>query len=250
MQYNEKFRWFLLLMVIAVLAVAPAAGQDTGGLGIYDEQLRVQLDKQEVRKTGFDAGGWFNFAFMHYDDAAAMRRRNLRRYELRGWGSLDLQGGAHKFYVRGLLKYDDWDTGANPISQRGDDFDEEIERAWYQFDLGSLLLGKTGERSPYGLRILAGRDFTTIGTALVLSMPMDQVRINVTLRDWEFMALLGKTIRDSRNIDNSQQVANHQERSFYGFELKYKGFSQHQPFVYYLSNADHTTPITANPMQS
>ncbi len=252
MQHNKRFRWYLIsiALAIAAISVTPAAGQETSGLQIYDEELRVQLDKQEIRKTGFDAGGWFNFAFTYYDDAAARRRRNLRRYELRGWGSLNLQGGTHKFYVRGLLRYDDWDTGNNPTNQRGDDFDEELERAWYQFDLTSLLLAQTGKSSPYGLRFRVGRDFTTIGTALVLSIPLDQVRLDVTLWDWEFMALLGQTIRDTRNIDDSQRVANHQERTFYGFELKYKGFSHHQPFVYYLSNSDHTTPSPLDSVQS
>ncbi|MBN1942418.1 MAG: alginate export family protein [Phycisphaerae bacterium] len=235
-------------LVVLLASAARAQRGDVGGLNVFDEQLRVYLDKQKVRETGVDAGGWFNFAYMHYDDAGAQRTRNLRRYELRGWGSANLQEGAHKFYVRGLLNYDDWDTGNNPIGQRGDDFDEEVERAWYQFDLGKLLLHQTGQRSPYSLDVKAGRDFTTIGTALVLSAPLDQVQFHTRLKQLEFTALLGQTVHDTHNIDYSQRVANHMDRTFYGFELAYN-FSRHRPFVYYLGQSDHTHSVHIDPLQ-
>jgi hypothetical protein len=249
MSVRATTRLLLTGLLVAVFAASASAQRgDVGGLNVFDEQLRVYLDKQKVRESGFDAGGWFNFAYMHYDDAGARRTRNLRRYELRGWGSLNLQEGAHKFYVRGLLKYDDWDTGANPTNNRGDDFDEEVERAWYQFDLGRLLLYQTGEESPYSFDVKVGRDFTTIGTAFVLSLPLDQIRFHARLKQLEFTALLGKTIHDTRNIDYSERVANHMDRVFYGFELAYN-FSQHRPFVYYLAQMDHTEPIHIDPMQ-
>lgn len=239
----------LVGLLIAVLAL-PAMAQrgDVGGLNVFDEQLRVYLDKQKVRETGFDAGGWFNFSYSRYDDAGARRRRNLARYELRGWGSLNLQEGAHKFYVRGLLRYDDWINGSNPLSDRGDDFDKELERVWYQFDLGKLLLHQTGERSPYNFQFKVGRDFTTIGTALTLSMPLDQVQFKARFKQLEFMALLGKTVRDTRNIDYSQRVANHMDRVFYGFELAYN-FNNHRPFAYYLAQSDHTNPVNIDSNQ-
>jgi hypothetical protein len=227
-------------------------GQFTpGGVRIYEEELRVKLDQQRPaeREMGFDAGGWFNFAYMYYTDAAAGRRRNLSQYQLRGWASMNLKE-IHKAYVRGLLNYNYWGVHDNPSrrNKRGD-FDEELERAWYEFDLGQLLRKHNGERPPVDMRVRVGRQFTTIGTSLVLSMPLDAIKFNVGVGDWEFMALLGKTIHKRPNIDDSPLLDNRQKRCMYGFELAYRGFSQHRPFVYYLSQSDHTSPKSIDPTQ-
>ena len=232
-----------VLCVGLLVAWGPAAGEDRGRR-IYDEQLRVELDRQmpEAREFGFDAGGWFNFALFKFDDAGARRWRTLRQYELRGWASLNLQG-VHQFYVRGLTAYDDWNDGDNPTSSRSDDLTEpKIERAWYQLDLGALHRNRTGQAPPVGFKLKVGRQFADIGTAFVLSMPMDMVQIEVTPGDWDIRAFLGKTIRSTHNIDDSEPVAGHQERCLWGVEVAYTGFTHHRPFVYYLNNRDHTTP--------
>ncbi|MCD4825331.1 MAG: alginate export family protein [Phycisphaerae bacterium] len=246
MNSRTTLRWVVLLAVVAALPVAEALAQE--GIRTYDEELRVQLDKERLRASGFDAGGWFSFAYMRYDDSVARRRRDLRRYELRGWANLSLQGGAHQFYVRGLLNYDDWDSGDNPINGRGDDFNEDIERAWYKFDFGKLMQYQTGKPPRSSFSVKVGRDFTTIGTAFVLSMPLDQIQFRANVHDWHFMALLGKTIKDSNNIDGSELVSHKQDRCFYGFELAYRGFSRHRPFAYFLTNIDHTRPSMRDPL--
>ena len=74
-------------------------------------------------------------------------------------------------------------------------------------------------------------------------MPLDMMRFDLTARHWEFMAMLGQTIRDSGNVvDGSPRVAGHQDRCFFGFEFAYTGFDRHRPFVYYLDNQDNTRP--------
>ena len=65
-----RIRCVLILLATTAGAI-PAAGQSLEGIRVYDEQLRVQLDKQKVRESGFDAGGWFNFAYMYYNDIGA-----------------------------------------------------------------------------------------------------------------------------------------------------------------------------------
>ena len=246
----------VLCLLVALLAVglfsAPAAGQDDLGLRIYAEELRTVLDRQEAAMSGFDVGAWFNFVFINYNDPAAGKTRALRQYELRGWASMNLQSGAHKAYFRGLLRYDDWNSGGNPVTeQRGDDFDEIIERAWYELNLARLLdPSSAGSKPRFNLRLRVGRDYTTIGTALVLALPMDQIKFTVDADDWEFMAMLGKTVKESVNIDASDIIAHEQERCFYGFQLAYNGFQDHRPFVYFLSNSDHSTPHHIDPTQS
>jgi hypothetical protein len=216
--------------------------QERNGRDIYQEQLRVSLDQQrpDAREVGFDYGGWFNFALFNYDDAPARRHRMLRQFQLRGWASMNIHN-VHRGYFRALLDWEDWNSGDNPDG-RGDDFFERVERAWYEFDLGRLMQRQSGQLPPVRMRVKVGRQFTTIGTAFVLSMPMDAIRFDVTAGDWEMMALLGNTIKSSENIDEAGPVATHQDRCFYGFEVRYRGFDRHRPFAYYLAQSDHTKP--------
>ncbi|MCD6304070.1 MAG: alginate export family protein [Planctomycetes bacterium] len=239
-----------MLAAVAALcaAVWPAASAraqvGADGRRIYAEQLRVQLDQQAAaaRETGLDGGGWLNFAYYHYDDAAARRDRRLRQYELRLWGSANYRG-VHRAYVRGLMGYNDWNSGQNPIEMHGDQYTGlEIERAWYQFDLGRMLANRTGRQPAVALRVRVGRQFAEIGTGLVLSMPLDMISFEASVPNWRMDALLGKTIYSTRNIDDSAVVWNHQRRCFWGFQLTYTGLSRHRPFVYYLDNQDHTRP--------
>lgn len=238
---GEAFAYVLLAALIPAGIVQSASGQDDGRR-LYREQLRVQLDQQlaQAREIGLDAGGWFSFALFHYDDASARRERVLRQYQLRGWGSANIQG-VHRFYVRGLLGYDDWNAGTNPVEKHGDQYTGlEIERAWYQFDLGRMLSNKSGKDPGFGFRVKVGREFNEIGTGFVMSMPLDMVRFDASLGDWELMALLGKTIHETRNIDDSAAVYDHQRRCMWGAQLTYTGLDRHRPFAYFLDNQDDT----------
>jgi len=228
-----------------------ASAQGLSGRRVYDEQLRVRLDQQVpgIKEIGFEAGGWFNFAFFHYDDSAANRDRTLRQFEIRGWASLNIRK-EHSFYVRAVIGWDDWNSGDNPAGRGDEDTDLEIERAWYMFDLGQALYNRTGREPPVAFRVKAGRAFAEIGTALTLSIPMDMVQFNVEAGDFELMALLGKPRTNSDNIDDSEPVATHQDRCIWGAELAYTGFDEHRPFVYYLQNDDHTDPRPQSLTQS
>lgn len=252
-RFAHPARALPVLLAAVCLAAATAGAQETG-VRIYDEQLRVRLDRQEpgAQELGFDAGGWFNTALFTFDDPSGRAERTLRQYELRGWASLNVRG-VHRFYVRGLLSYDDWNSGDNPKTWEGDDFQESIERAWYQLDLGRMIRNQTGEKPPVGVKMKVGREYATIGTALALSMPLDMIQFDVDAGNWHFMSLLGKTIRDSRNIDDSPLIATHQERCFYGFELQYSSIDvlgHHQPFVYWLGQTDNSDPTPTDPFQS
>ena len=243
------FSWTVLLVV--AVAGSAASAQQQSGLQIYEEQLRVRLDEQlpEAREVGVDFGGWFTFGLFHYDDPVTQTERALRQFQLRLWGSANIRG-VHKFYFRAALTYNDWNSGDNPTVARGDDFEEEIERAWYQFDLGQMLQNQTGQAPPLSFRLKVGRQFMRIGTSLALSMSLDAVKFDVSIRDWDFMGFLGKTISYSRNIDDSPLLASHQRRCLWGFEVAYRGLPHHRPFFYYLSNSDHTKPYLPDFFQS
>jgi hypothetical protein len=250
MKTDMNAKPFLGVAILAVVCIASTAAmaQDPGGRGIYDEELRVRLDRQMdlSREMGLDAGGWFNVAYFNYDEIGGSHRQ-LVRYSARGWISFNAQG-VHRAYFRGLLQYDQWVSGGNPSSDRGNDFDEKIERAWYEFNLGQLMTNANGEAPVVGFKVRVGRQFMTIGTALALSIPMDAVRFDIDHKYFHVMAFLGNNDRLSLNIDDSNLVANQQDRNFFGAQITGK-FGQHRPFAYFLMQNDHSTPKPRDPNQ-
>jgi hypothetical protein len=241
----------LTMAVTATVSFAQNAGPQEGGVRIYEEELRAKLDQQspQARELGFDAGGWFNFALFNYQDQNN-QQRNLRQYEVRPWASFNDQG-VNKFYVRGLVGYDDWNTGENPNGKDNEWEEPSLERAWYQFDLGQLLYNETGKTPPVAFRFKVGREFMTIGTSFVLAQTLDMVQWEVAAGDWQLMFLLGKTVTHTPNlVDQSPAVEDHQDRCLFGTQLTYKGFDHHQPFIYFLDNSDHTQPWPYDSKQS
>lgn len=234
----------------AMLALASAASAATpttvGGRRIYDEQLRIDLDRQKpsAADVNIDAGGWLDLSFFLYEDDPAGTNRSMMQYALRGWASVNFQD-VHRGYFRGLMRYDDWMAGGNPTNNRGDDFDMHVERAWYQFDLGQMMTLSSGRRPCVGLSVRVGRQFATLGTALALSMPLDAVRFDVTTRWADAKVLLGRTVDWTDNIDQSDRVFGQQKRYMVGVEVVGK-VDQHRPFVYYLLNKDITNAKPAD----
>jgi hypothetical protein len=231
---------------------SPAAAQVADGRRIYEENLRTRLDEQipAEREADVDVGGWFNFALFNYDDGVDSRHRTLRQYQLRAWARANIFR-AHEFYIRGLVGWDDWNPGDHPLGKEDEDLGPEIERAWYRLDVAQIVRNHTGTIPPWSLEVKVGREFTQIGTALTLSMPLDLVQIDAAVGDWELMALLAKTRGSSDNsIDSSDQVWDHQQRCFYGGQVTYRGLDQHRPFAYVLFQRDSTDERTDDPLQS
>jgi len=251
MRIHQTGRRACLAAAIVVLAGTAAAQPIPSGRRVYDEQLRVRLDQQQAaaRQCGLDGGGWFSFAFFNYDDVAPDKERTLRQYELRLWGSFTLEG-VHNFYVRAVAGYDDWNSGDNPQTYRGDDFrGPRIERAWYKFDYNRLVRNRTGRDPDVGFVVDVGRDYHEIGTGLVLALPLDAVRVTGSLGNWQVGGLIAKTIESTPNIDSSDAVSTHMDRCFYAVQVRYKGFDRHEPFAYYLWQRDGTTPRPRDPLQ-
>ena len=238
--------------LVCLLGLTGGRAGAQNGRRVYDEHLRVKLDQQvtAAKEIQVDAGGWFNFALFNYDDASADRTRTLRQYQLRGWASANLFR-VHQFYVRGLVGWDDWNSGDNPTGGRGDeDVDPEFERAWYKLDVGQWIRNRTGEKAPVSLSVKVGREFATIGTSLVLSMPLDLIQLDAAVGDWEVMGLLAKTRSRTPNIDASEPVGDRQQRCFWGVEAKYRGFDRHRPFVYWLDQKDRTAAKPEDALQA
>ncbi len=238
-------RWWLGALVLLACAMPAAAQFQEGGINVYQEQLRAEMDQQspEARQMAIDAGGWINFAYYHYYDATIGRDRSMEEYDLRIWASANVDD-THHFYVRGVTSYLDWAPHDNPF-HNGDDFiNPTVERAWYEFDLAGLT--RAQHKAPENdFKVKVGRDFMELGTDLVMAAPLDMVKTTIQLGNWEWMAFLGQPVPGELNIDQSPQVRQHDDRWFWGTQVTYNGLGHNKPFVYFLNNQDDQDHDTA-----
>jgi len=203
-----------------------------------EERLRSEFDAQmaDAQRAAFDWGGWYSFNLFRFDDGVESSR-TLRRHDLRLWGRLLLDQGAHEFYVRGRTSLLDFNSGD---SYDGNDDDVEgpnLERGYYRFDLAKALQADSGRIIDYNFVVTAGRDLVQFGTGLTLAAPLDHVALRGTYRNFELTTLAGKTVGSSQDFDLSL-TANRSHRNFLGAQLKYLGLQRHRPFAYVLWQRD------------
>ena len=110
---------FALVVVATSLLITQTGLAQNSPSQVYQEQMRVLLDKQSPTQADLtlNGGGWFNFGFFDYDDPVAAKELTLRQSQLRGWASINKQD-THAFYVRGLYTYDDWNSNTHPLGKR------------------------------------------------------------------------------------------------------------------------------------
>jgi hypothetical protein len=206
-----------------------------------EERILQEFDKELgiSAKAAFDWGGWYSVYGFLFDDGVESSR-TLRRHDLRLWGRLSLDQGAHEFYVRGRLSYLHFNSGD---SYSGNDSDWEgpnLERGYYRFDLARAVRASGGESIAYNVVITAGRDLVRFGNGLALATPLDHVAIETSYKGWELTTLAGKTVGSSPEFDLSR-TATRTRRSFLGGQLKYRGFERHEPFMYVLWQRDRNS---------
>jgi hypothetical protein len=197
------------------------------------EKLGIPIDRFEL-----DYGGYFSSFLFIFDDGIESSR-TFRRFDLRLWGRVALDQGAHEFYTRTRFSFIDFNSG--------DEYDDEddveapvFERAFYKFDLARAVQAYEGQSLDYNIEIKVGRDFTQFGTGYALSTTLDQVWIRGTWEDWELVGLVGRTPGSMEDFDLSRNPER-TRRWFYGAELRYTGFERHEPFGYVLWQRDHIT---------
>lgn len=240
----------LLAGLIVGATVAPAIGQlglDQSRTSFVDRQRILQRENEDrqhrdiplTQKLSVDYGGWFNTYFFLYDDGVDSSR-TLRQYELRVWASVTADRGIHTGYARMRTTYLDWNKG-DQVTAHEDDLDgPNLERGWYQFDVARALRIYGEKDIPFELRTKIGRDLVNVGTGYAISLPLDHVEIVGEWYDFETRFLVGRTPSSVENIDSSRSVADHSDRDFWVIEEKYKGFENHEPFVYVAWQNDHT----------
>ncbi|MFQ5429317.1 MAG: alginate export family protein [Phycisphaerae bacterium] len=213
-----------------------------------ENQRRLQRELPVSQKFRVDWGGWFNSYFFLFDDGV-VSSRTLRQNELRLWASFSADRGIHRGYARMRLTYDDWNAG-DSFTRNEDDLDgPNLERGWYEFDIAKAVRTYGDVEAPFELKMKLGRDLVHVGTGYAVDTPLDHVMLQGELFDFETTLIGGRTPMSTENIDRSRPVADHSNRVFYVVEERYKGWSEHEPFVYVVWQEDHTEEDPPNLLQ-
>lgn len=206
------------------------------------KKLAVPTDKFEL-----DYGGFYSFHLFLFDDGVESSR-TFRRHDLRLWGRLALDQGAHQIYVRSRLSFVDFNAGDAYDGNEDDIEGMNLERGFYQFDLTRALQAYADKRIDYNIELKIGRDLTEIGTGLVLSTPLDLVRLRATWRHIELTGFAGRTVGSSQDFDLSRPTTR-TRRAMFGVQAKYLGFERHEPFAYVLWQRDRNHETLPRPFQ-
>ncbi|MFQ5501566.1 MAG: alginate export family protein [Phycisphaerae bacterium] len=241
----------------AVAQLSLDAGSSRGVSSAFLERQRALERENERRlrealppsqKIRIDYGGWFNSYFFLFDDGFESSR-TLRQNELRLWASLSADEGVHEAYARMRASYFDWNAG-DAFTRNEDDLDgPNLERGWYQFDIAQALRVHGGVEKPFELKLKMGRDLVYAGTGYAIDLTLDHVSLQGEVAGFETTFLAGKTPASTENIDRSRPVADHSDRVFLILEERYKGWDEHEPFVYIAWQDDHTTEDPPNLFQ-
>ncbi len=206
---------------------------------LLDEQIRAQREELAPLESRIDwqFGGWLEYYAFHYNDGV-QSSRFVQRPALWVWTRVGLDDGAHELFARVKLRYT-WFSPGDEIDRQEDWLGPNFDQAWYQIDFGKAFR-LTKPSDPIQVRARLGRQPVLFGTGYALDLPLDAALIEAKLGDVQATALFGRSIPSYPNIDRSEPVDSHMNRTFYGVQLAYCGWEKHTPFVYALWNRDHT----------
>ncbi|MCP4711541.1 MAG: alginate export family protein [Planctomycetes bacterium] len=213
---------------------------------ILDEPFRLRMDEQipTEKRMLFDWGGWLRSSYWAIDeqvdrnfDGSDDGYHAMRLQQMRLWGYFNLDQ-AHQVYARGKLDYYDWNHGASYDHNDSDREGPNLERGWYNFRLSQYQYGKGQSPGDYDLGIKFGRQYVELGSGLALSVPLDALLVNGYYKNWQVTGLGAFSIPSTHNIDRSVPGNSKESRNFWGTQLRYNGYRNHEPFVYYFAQED------------
>ncbi len=226
-----------------------------------NEPFRLRMD-QEIptsKRALFNWGGWLRSSFwavdenvdrdfvfskwaadenvdQNFEDSGAGYHA-LRLQQLRLWGNLNLDQ-AHQFYARAKLDYFDWNHGTSYDLNDGDWNGPNLERGWYNFRLSQAQYANGEDPTDFDLSLKIGRQYVELGAGLALSIPLDAIQISGYWGNWQLTGLGALSIPSTYNIDRSVPGDGKESRRFWGTQLRYHGWRDHEPFAYYFGQKD------------
>ena len=230
------------VIVVALTAPLALAQSQVERFNRQLDQIRRQTaaipdDVPMASKAQLDYGAFASFNYFSIDDPSS-RSHGLRQYVLFPYAQVNLDG-ANEFYIRGVIGYDDWNTGQS-LTGRGDEpIDGDLDRGFYRFDLRNHQQIYNKRDIGFDLVAKGGRDLAYWANGLVLSQVLDGVFFT-TGNDFLTLDLVaGVTPVRTVDIDSSRPAFDYNtRRGFYGAMLSAQ-VDRHRPFVYGLVQQDY-----------
>ena len=201
-----------------------------------DTRLLVDPAIPAGQRALVDYGLVFTSGFLAIDDED-QETRILRQQELDAYALVSLDG-AHEFFVRGLSRYRDFNTG-DSFDSHGDDWVEPtLERGYYSFNLQRYLAAYEGKAIGGNVVFRGGRQLVHWANGLVLSKVLDGATIELSHGPVRLDGVAGTTRRSITDIDSSRPgYDGDTQRDFYGGIISYT-VTTHTPYVYGLVQND------------
>jgi hypothetical protein len=243
-----------VLLILAALAPQAARAQTPQADRFFrrqefvNEETRRRLDahiptEQQILLT---YGGYFIPQWQQYDDVDD--QSNVRQLDLRLWGQVVVDD-VHRIYARVKLIHTNFGPGDSPFGWNSDLEGPNLDQGFYELQLSEAVRRWCGAQWPADVRVTLGRQFVEFGRGLALSTILDGGTVDIETAQWRLRALLANTIHSDSNIDRSLQVEDHMDRLFGGVELSFLGLDSHRPYVYFVTQRDHTDEDPVNVAQ-
>jgi hypothetical protein len=203
-----------------------------------ENQERYDAELPPENRALIDYGGYLTLSYLSFDDAAH-DNHGLRRYELVGYGRLNLDG-VHEIYARGRSDYDNYNSG-DSFERQPDTLAGRMEEGWYRFDLQRLSANQ-GKPIDYDISVKAGRQFIAWGNGLTLDQYADGVLGEFRNKQIVIDALACVTVKETIDFDNTRPDFDHNtRRGYYGARVALP-IGQHNPYAFFLLQRDYDRP--------
>jgi hypothetical protein len=222
---------------------------------VLDEPFRLMMDKDTPveKRAIFEWGGWLRSSYWMLDENVDRMQggevdndsHGLRLQQLRLWGHANIDQ-VHQVYARMRFDYLDWNHGSSFGHNDSDWEGPDLERGWYDFRLSRGRAAYGWDDSDFDLSVRLGRQYVELGTGLALSMPLDAVVVDSYYDGWQLTGLGAESIPGTHNIDRSIPGDSEESRRFWGVQLKYNDWRDHEPFAYYFAQDDQDAGMIRN----
>jgi hypothetical protein len=210
-----------------------------------DNRTKVNPDIPPEQRAYFDYGAYLQLQYLNLDDPTG-NNHSLREVDFLPYARLNLDGGVHELFLRGIFGWRDFSDG-DSFDGRGDEpVDGDIDRGYYKFDL-QRAKGARGE-SPGDFQFVfqGGRDLAYWANGLVLGQVLDGITVTSGNDKFTVDAIAGVTPTRTVDFDPTRPNFDHNpRRGFFGGMLSTE-VGDHRPFVYGLyqrdwNESDHST---------
>ncbi len=240
--------WFAAAFLL--VASVQTFAQDAEALERFERTLENIRTKQFESAVGLKLseysrvlyGAYVTLSGLATDDETGSTKV-LRQADAKLWTQVQAKG--HMFYGRLRLRYRDFNTG-DSFTGSGDELVAPIgDRYWYRFDWAADQQAEGNAKPDWNWWVQTGKQYMQWVSGMVLSESLYAVRAGVDTGQFYFEAFWGTTPRtgpidfDASRPGYTSDVA----RDFWGASLEYRGFADHRPYVYVISQEDENDQV-------